>query len=279
LVSEVALTKAGIVMGLEVSRLARNSADWHRLIELCALTGTLILDEDGVYDPASFNDRLLLGLKGTMSEAELHILRARMRGGQLNKARRGELEIGPPVGLIYRSDGRLDLDPDAEVQAAIRLVFDTFERTGSATRTVRFFLDQGILFPRRLRKEPNKGELLWAPPRHSRILQVLHNPRYAGAFVYGRTRGRRSRTAASLRSRCPWRIGNSSCQISIRGTSTGNASRPTKRDFLTTDEPMGFSADQDPCERDLACFKAASCAASVVSEWAFATAWNTVKRS
>jgi DNA invertase Pin-like site-specific DNA recombinase len=190
LVSEVALTKAGIVMGLEVSRLARNSADWHRLIELCALTATLILDEDGIYDPSSFNDRLLLGLKGTMSEAELHILRARMRGGQLNKARRGELEIGPPVGLIYRSDGRLDLDPDAEVQAAIRLVFDTFERTGSATRTVRFFLDQGILFPRRLRKEPNKGELLWAPPRHSRILQVLHNPRYAGAFVYGRTRGR-----------------------------------------------------------------------------------------
>ena len=112
LVSEVALAKAGIVMGLEVSRLARNSADWHRLLELCALTATLILDEDGIYDPASFNDRLLLGLKGTMSEAELHILKARMRGGQLNKARRGELEIGPPVGLIYRPDGSLDLDPD-----------------------------------------------------------------------------------------------------------------------------------------------------------------------
>jgi DNA invertase Pin-like site-specific DNA recombinase len=190
LVSEVALAKAGIVMGLEVSRLARNSADWHRLLELCALTATLILDEDGVYDPASFNDRLLLGLKGTMSEAELHILKARMRGGQLNKARRGELEIGPPVGLIYRPDGSLDLDPDVEVQGALRLVFDTFERTGSAIRTVRFFLDQGILFPRRLRKEPNKGELLWAPPRHARILQVLHNPRYAGAFVYGRTRTR-----------------------------------------------------------------------------------------
>ena len=177
-------------MGLEVSRLARNSADWHRLLELCALTATLILDEDGVYDPASFNDRLLLGLKGTMSEAELHILKARMRGGQLNKARRGELEIGPPVGLVYRPDGSLDLDPDVEVQGALRLVFDTFERTGSAIRTVRFFLDQGILFPRRLRKEPNKGELLWAPPRHARILQVLHNPRYAGAFVYGRTRTR-----------------------------------------------------------------------------------------
>jgi DNA invertase Pin-like site-specific DNA recombinase len=190
LVSEVALAKAGIVMGLEVSRLARNSADWHRLIELCALTATLILDEDGIYDPASFNDRLLLGLKGTMSEAELHILKARMRGGQLNKARRGELEIGPPVGLMYRPDGILDLDPDVEVQNALRLVFDTFERLGSATRTVKFFLDEGLLFPRRLRKEPNKGELLWAPPRHSRILQVLHNPRYAGAFVYGRTRGR-----------------------------------------------------------------------------------------
>src|SRR5580700_11383350 len=100
-------------MGLEVSRLARNSADWHRLIELCALTATLILDEDGIYDPANFNDRLLLGLKGTMSEAELHILKARMRGGQLNKARRGELEMGPPVGLMYRADGVLDLDPDA----------------------------------------------------------------------------------------------------------------------------------------------------------------------
>jgi DNA invertase Pin-like site-specific DNA recombinase len=190
LVSEVALGKAGIVMGLEVSRLARNSADWHRLIELCALTATLILDEDGVYDPAGFNDRLLLGLKGTMSEAELHILKARMRGGQLNKARRGELEMGPPVGLVYRTDGVIGLDPDAQVQSAIRLVFETFERTGSAVQTVRFFREQGLQFPRRLRTGANKGDLLWAPPQHSRILQVLHNPRYAGAFVYGRTRTR-----------------------------------------------------------------------------------------
>ena len=190
LVSEVALGKAGIVMGLEVSRLARNSADWHRLIELCALTATLILDEDGIYDPSEFNDRLLLGLKGTMSEAELHILKARMRGGQLNKARRGELGMHPPVGLIYRVDGTIGLDPDAQVQNAIRLVFETFERTGSAIKTVRFFREQGVLFPRRLRTGSNKGELLWAPPQHARILQVLHNPRYAGAFVYGRTRTR-----------------------------------------------------------------------------------------
>src|SRR5205085_4062563 len=123
------------VMGLEVSRLARNSADWHRLIELCALAGTLILDEDGVYDPAAFNDRLLLGLKGELSQAELHFLKARMRGGVLNKARRGELEMGPPVGLVYLPDRSIGLDPDLEVQSAIRLVFDTFERTGSAMQT------------------------------------------------------------------------------------------------------------------------------------------------
>ena len=154
------------------------------------MTATLILDEDGIYDPAGFNDRLLLGLKGTMSEAELHILKARMRGGQLNKARRGELEMGPPVGLVYRTDGTIGLDPDAQVQSALRMVFETFERTGSAVQTVRYFREQGLQFPRRLRTGANKGDLLWAPPQHSRILQVLHNPRYAGAFVYGRTRTR-----------------------------------------------------------------------------------------
>src|SRR2546421_7793021 len=144
LVSEVALGKAGMVMGLEVSRLARNSADWHRLIELCAIAGTLILDEDGLYDPAAFNDRLLLGLKGELSQAELHFLKARMRGGVLNKARRGELEMGPPVGLIYLPDGKVGLDPDQQVQSAIRMIFESFERTGSAMRTVRFFREQRL---------------------------------------------------------------------------------------------------------------------------------------
>jgi DNA invertase Pin-like site-specific DNA recombinase len=191
LVSEVALGKAGLVMGLEVSRLARNSADWHRLIELCSLAGALILDEDGIYDPANFNDRLLLGLKGTMSEAELHFLKARMRGGMLNKARRGELQMRPPVGLVYRDDSVLILDPDSEVQAAMRLVFETFERTGSAMQTARLFREQGLRFPRRTRKGVNKGDLHWVAPAHSRILQVLHNPRYGGAFVYGQVRCRR----------------------------------------------------------------------------------------
>jgi DNA invertase Pin-like site-specific DNA recombinase len=190
LVSEVALDKAGLVMGLEVSRLARNCADWHRLIELCFLAGALILDEDGLYDPTNFNDRLLLGLKGTMSEAELHFLKARMRGGVLNKARRGELEMRPPVGLVYRDDRVLVLDPDTEVQAAMRLVFDTFDRTGSAMQTAKIFHEQGLRFPRRIRKGLNKGDLHWVRAAHSRILQVLHNPRYAGAFVYGRVRTR-----------------------------------------------------------------------------------------
>src|SRR6202048_2905851 len=162
LVGEVALGKAGMVMGLEVSRLARNSADWHRLIELCAIAGTLILDEDGLYDPAAFNDRLLLGLKGELSQAELHFLKARMRGGVLNKARRGELEMGPPVGLVYLPDGSIGLDPDQEVRAAVRLVFDTFERTGSAMQTVRFFRDQGLRFPRRVRACSNTGEVRWS---------------------------------------------------------------------------------------------------------------------
>src|SRR5205809_624701 len=124
LVADVGLGRAGLVMGLEVSRLARNSTDWHRLLEICALSETLILDEDGIYDPSNFNDRLLLGLKGTMSEAELHFLKARMRGGMINKARRGELEMRPPIGPVYRDDGVLILHPDPEVQAAMRLIFE-----------------------------------------------------------------------------------------------------------------------------------------------------------
>jgi len=190
LVADVGLGRAGIVLGLEVSRLARSSSDWHRLLEICALTDTLILDEDGIYDPSHFNDRLLLGLKGTMSEAELHVLRARLRGGILSKARRGELESPLPIGLVYAPDGRVVLDPDRQVQDTIRLFFQTFRRTGSAWATVRFFRQGGLLFPQRVRTGPRKGELLFAPLLHSRARQILQNPRYAGAFVFGRTRTR-----------------------------------------------------------------------------------------
>ena len=188
LVAEVGMGRAGIVLGLEVSRLARNSADWHRLLEICALAGTLICDEDGLYDPADFNDRLLLGLKGTMSEAELHFIRARLRGGQLSKARRGELQMALPVGLVYDPAGNVVLDPDQGVQQALRHVFATFERTGSARAVVQAFNQERLRFPVRIRSGQHKGELAWMPLRHWRVLRTLHNPRYAGAFAYGRRR-------------------------------------------------------------------------------------------
>ena len=183
--------RAGIVLGLEVSRLARNSTDWHRLLEICALSETLILDEDGVYDPVDFNDRLPLGLKGTMSEAELHMMRARLRGGLLAKARRGELKLPLPAGLVYDPLGQVVLDPDEQVRHSLRLLFDTFPRTGSASATVRHFNDEKLLFPYRPQGGPHKGELHWKPLRFSRVRGILHNPRYAGAFAFGRYRCRR----------------------------------------------------------------------------------------
>lgn len=188
LVTEVAMGHAGIVLGLEVSRLARNNADWHRLLELAAMSRTLIMDEDGVYDAASFNDRMLLGLKGTMSEAELHILKSRLQGGILNKARRGELELPLPIGLVYTPDMRVVLDPDRQIQDTVRMLFDTFREVGSACAVVRRLRNEKILFPRRIRRGIGKGDVLWSEIDHSRVIQILHNPRYAGAFAYGRTR-------------------------------------------------------------------------------------------
>jgi DNA invertase Pin-like site-specific DNA recombinase len=203
LVSEVGLGRAGIVMGLEVSRLARNSTDWHRLLEICALADTLILDEDGVYDPAHFNDRLLLGLKGTMSEAELHVLRARLRGGILNKARRGELEIRLPIGFDYDPAGRVRLDPDLRVQESLRQFFRTFRRTGSATATVKAFRAEGLSFPHRIYRGPQTGELSWSELDHSRALWLLHHPRYTGAFCFGRTRVRKLPNGSCKHQRLP----------------------------------------------------------------------------
>ncbi|HXP60902.1 MAG TPA: recombinase family protein [Dongiaceae bacterium] len=184
LVLEVGLGKAGIVMGLEVSRLARNCADWHRLLEICALTHTLILDEDGLYDPAHCNDRLLLGLKGTMSEAELHLLKARLVGGVLNKAQRGELKMPLPVGLIYDED-KVVLDPDQQVQHSLRTFFATFERAGSAWATVQAFRREAWKFPKR--GQAGSGQVAWQELTIAIALDTLHNPRYAGAFCFGRT--------------------------------------------------------------------------------------------
>lgn len=188
LVAEVSMGRAGIVLGLEVSRLARNNTDWHRLLEICAMSGTLICDEDGLYDPADFNDRLLLGLKGTMSEAELHMIRARLIGGQRSKARRGDLRIPLPVGLAYDPAGQIVLDPDQAVRDAVAHLFAVFAQTGSARAVVQEFDTQQLVFPHRTRSGPSKGDLVWAPLGHSQVLRTLHNPAYAGVYAYGKRR-------------------------------------------------------------------------------------------
>ena len=207
LVAEVSLGRAGIVLGLECSRLARNSADWHQLLELCGMTGTLICDEDGLYDPGNFNDRLLLGLKGTMAESELHFIKARLRGGQLSKARRGELIMPLPAGLVYDAAGHVILDPDTAVRGALAHLFTTFEATGSATACVKAFRAAGLTFPWRHLKGPRKGEIDWKPLAHHTVLRVLHNPRYAGCFTYGRhahTKQPSGKTTSKMLPRHEW---------------------------------------------------------------------------
>ena len=208
LVAEVGMGHAGIVLGLEVSRLARNSIDWHRLLEICALSETLILDEDGLDNPKDYNDRLLLGLKGTMSEAELHMLRARMRGGLLAKARRGELRIPLPVGLVYDPLNRVVLHPDAQVRDTLHLFYRTFFRTRAACATVRYFSEHNILFPTSARSN-TPTEVLWGRLSLHRAVGVLHNPRYAGAFVYGRRNSRKQpdgRIRTTVMPRDEWHV-------------------------------------------------------------------------
>jgi DNA invertase Pin-like site-specific DNA recombinase len=187
--SEVALGHVGIILGLEVSRLARNNADWYRLLELCGLTDTLIGDNDGVYHPALFNDRLLLGLKGTMSEAELHIIRARLEGGLRNKAARGELRRGLPVGFVWgEADGEVLFHPDAAVIGAIRTVFERFAEFGSARRVWLWFRSEALSFP--LQDGP-QGQIRWVAPTYTALHHILTNPVYAGAYTYGKTRTER----------------------------------------------------------------------------------------
>jgi len=255
LVTEVSLGKAGIVMGLEVSRLARNSTDWHRLLEICALTNTLILDEDGIYDPSHFNDRMLLGLKGTMSEAELHVLKARLRGGIINKAKRGELKVPLPIGLIYNVHNKVILDPNKQIQKALTYFFETFKRTGSACATVREFHRQEVLFPRRLHSGSNKGELIWGEIEHRRALQILHNPRYAGAFVFGRTRNNSQVNGNYSRHEVP----QEEWQIVIPGFHDGYIDWETYNDnqqkLLSNAYAFGEDRKKVRHERELPCYK------------------------
>ena len=186
LVADVSMGEVGAIFALEVSRLARSNLDWHRLIELCALMGTLVVDEDGRYDPANFNDALLLGLKGTMAQAELHFLRARLQGGKLNKAKKGELGFPLPVGLSRGADGSIGLDPDDEVRGAVAMVFQAFRETGSAYGVVHRFRELGLSFPKRSYGGVWNGRLIWGQLNHTRVLEILKNPSYAGTYVFGR---------------------------------------------------------------------------------------------
>src|SRR5947207_52378 len=194
LTAEVALGHVGIVLGLEVSRLARNNADWYRLLDLCGLTDTLIGDADGIYHPAVFNDRLLLGLKGTMSEAELHIIRARLNGGIRNKAARGELRRGLPVGFMWgEQDGEVLFHPDEAVTGAVRTVFERFAEFGSARRVWLWFRSEGLSFPLQTTPAGMPGPIRWVTPTYHALHQILTNPVYAGAYTYGTTRYERYR--------------------------------------------------------------------------------------
>ncbi|MEO8053259.1 MAG: recombinase family protein [Acidobacteriota bacterium] len=195
LVADVSMGQVGAVFALEVSRLARSNLDWHRLLELCAFTETLVIDEDGCYDPADFNDGLLLGLKGAMAQAELHFLHARLQGGKLNKAKKGELRFPVPVGFCYDEQGCIILDPDEEVRGAVGLVFRLFCETGTAFGVMQRFAESALRFPKRSYGGAWDGKILWGHLTHSRVLSILKNPCYAGMYVFGRYRYRREISA------------------------------------------------------------------------------------
>ncbi len=188
LVADVSLGNAGAVLALEASRLARSNADWHRLIEICGITRTLIIDEDGCYDPSDFNDGLLLGLKGTMAQAELHFIRGRLQGGKLNKAKKGELRFPLPVGYVFDEANQIVKDPDEQVRGAIGLVFTAFLETGSAYGVVQRFAEDNLSFPKRSYGGVWAGKLQWGRLTDSRVLEILKNPSYAGIYAFGRYR-------------------------------------------------------------------------------------------
>lgn len=186
LLAEIGLDHVGIILGIEMSRLARSCKDWHQLLELCAIFQTLLADQDGLYDPGDYNDRLLLGLKGTMSEAELHILRGRMLAGKRNKARRGELFNHAPIGYVRLPGGGMALDPDEQAQSVVRMIFDKFDALGTVSAVLRYLVRNRILLGVRPHFGPNRGVLEWRRPNRVTLTFLLHHPIYAGAYSHGR---------------------------------------------------------------------------------------------
>jgi DNA invertase Pin-like site-specific DNA recombinase len=185
LLAEVSLGHVGIILGLELSRLARSNKDWHQLIELCAIFGTILADQDGIYDPTNYNDRLLLGLRGIMNEAELHVLRGRMHDALLSKAKRGEVYVRAPVGYVKSSAGEFELDPDEQARHVIHLIFAEFERLGSVRSVLRYLFEHDIKLPIRPHAGPNKGQLEWRPATPSVVNRVLKHELYAGTYRFG----------------------------------------------------------------------------------------------
>jgi DNA invertase Pin-like site-specific DNA recombinase len=185
ILARIVQDQVGIVLGLEMSRLARSNKDWHQLLETCAIFHTLLADQDGVYDPSDYNDRLLLGLKGTISEAEVHILRCRMYEGMLNKARRGEIVNHPPIGYVKSPNGELEMDPDAQVQTVVRLLFDQFDRLGTVSGLLRYLVREGIHIPVRPHYGPQRGQLQWRRPNRITLQTLLRHPIYAGFYRWG----------------------------------------------------------------------------------------------
>lgn len=200
LAASVGRGEVGAVLAVEVSRLARSSMDWQRLLQLCAVTGVVVIDEQGIYDPGDRDDRLLLDLKGTMSEAELHWLRLRLVGGRLNKARRGELQLTPPIGYVWQ-EGRFALDPNEAVQHAVRIVFERFAIEPSSWAVARWAQRTGVKFPTRRGPVDGSGDLEWRALTMARICALLHNPIYAGAYTYGKSAKRQVVVDGQIRTR------------------------------------------------------------------------------
>src|SRR5262249_19023638 len=198
---EVALDHVGVILGVNMSRLARSCKDWYHLLELCALFATLICDLDGLYDPTCYNDRLLLGLKGTMSEAELHVIRQRMWQAALHKARRGELLTNGPVGYVRVGD-QLVMDPDEQARGVVHLIFDQFDRLGTMNAVLRHLVNDGIRLPVRPASGPNKGQLEWRRPNQTALQVMLTHPVYAGAYVFGRS----CQSKAARQQKRPYRV-------------------------------------------------------------------------
>ena len=239
LVAEISRGHVGLVLGIDMSRLARSGKDWYQLIELCALSGALLADSDGVYDPAQYNDRLLLGLKGSMSEAKLHLIKQRMYAGKVNKARRGELAVPLPVGYWRRPSGEVVLDPDEQVQAVVRLVFAKFAELGTIQGVMRFLVENGIEMGVRARSGVNKGELVWKRPARATVTCLLHSPVYAagstptvGAGSSTRVSGPaiRAVVCTAMSPGSGWRGSRTFCPL----TSPSPSTRPMRRGWRPT---------------------------------------------